>query len=37
VHKANVLQLSSGLFKRVCLEVAEEYPDVAWTTSTSTP
>jgi 3-isopropylmalate dehydrogenase len=29
VHKANVLQLSSGLFKRVCLEVAEHYPDVA--------
>jgi 3-isopropylmalate dehydrogenase len=29
VHKANVLQLSSGLFKRVCLEVAEKYPDVA--------
>jgi len=29
VHKANVLQLSSGLFKRVCLEVAERYPDVA--------
>ena len=28
VHKANVLQLSSGLFKRVCLEVAEDYPDV---------
>ena len=28
VHKANVLQLSSGLFKRVCLEVAEAYPDV---------
>jgi 3-isopropylmalate dehydrogenase len=28
VHKANVLQLSSGLFKRVCLEVAECYPDV---------
>jgi 3-isopropylmalate dehydrogenase len=28
VHKANVLQLSSGLFKRVCLEVAENYPDV---------
>ena len=23
VHKANVLQMSSGLFKRVCLEVAE--------------
>ena len=29
VHKANVLQLTSGLFRRVCLEVAEEYPDVA--------
>jgi 3-isopropylmalate dehydrogenase len=29
VHKANVLQLSSGLFKRVCLEVAQGYPDVA--------
>jgi 3-isopropylmalate dehydrogenase len=29
VHKANVLQLTSGLFKRVCLEVAEAYPDVA--------
>jgi len=28
VHKANVLQLSSGLFKRVCLEVADNYPDV---------
>jgi 3-isopropylmalate dehydrogenase len=29
VHKANVLPLSSGLFKRVCLEVAKNYPDVA--------
>jgi 3-isopropylmalate dehydrogenase len=29
VHKANVLQLSSGLFKKVCLEVGEGYPDVA--------
>ncbi|HEY0454714.1 isocitrate/isopropylmalate dehydrogenase family protein [Actinophytocola sp.] len=28
VHKANVLQLTSGLFKRICLEVAETYPDV---------
>ena len=28
VHKANVLWLSSGLFKGVCLEVAEAYPDV---------
>ncbi|CCG04234.1 isocitrate/isopropylmalate dehydrogenase family protein [Blastococcus saxobsidens] len=29
VHKANVLQLTSGLFKRVCLDMAEGYPDVA--------
>jgi 3-isopropylmalate dehydrogenase len=29
VHKANVLQLSSGLFKRVCLEVARDFPDVS--------
>jgi 3-isopropylmalate dehydrogenase len=29
VHKANVLQLSSGLFRRVCLEVAQHHPDVA--------
>jgi 3-isopropylmalate dehydrogenase len=29
VHKANVLQLSSGLFKRVSLEVAQGYPEVA--------
>jgi 3-isopropylmalate dehydrogenase len=28
VHKANVLRLSSGLFKKVCLEVAGGYPDV---------
>jgi 3-isopropylmalate dehydrogenase len=28
VHKANVLKLSSGLFEKVCLEVAEAYPDV---------
>jgi 3-isopropylmalate dehydrogenase len=28
VHKANVLPLTSGLFKRVCLEVAQSYPDV---------
>ena len=28
VHKANVLQLSSGLFKRVCLEVAADYPAI---------
>jgi len=29
VHKANVLQVTSGLFKHVCLEVAAGYPDVA--------
>jgi 3-isopropylmalate dehydrogenase len=28
VHKANVLQLTSGMFKRVCLEVGEDHPDV---------
>ncbi|TYP90713.1 isocitrate/isopropylmalate dehydrogenase family protein [Blastococcus xanthinilyticus] len=28
VHKANVLQLTSGLFTKVCLEVGEGYPDV---------
>src|SRR4051794_21188905 len=28
VHKANVLRLTSGLFKKVCLEVGEGYPDV---------
>jgi 3-isopropylmalate dehydrogenase len=28
VHKANVLQLSSGLFREICREVAADYPDV---------
>lgn len=28
VHKANVLRYTSGLFKDVCYEVAERYPDV---------
>ena len=28
VHKANVLPMTSGMFKRVCLEVADGYPDV---------
>lgn len=28
VHKANVLQHSDGLFRRVALEVAQEYPDI---------
>lgn len=29
VHKANVLRLTTGLFRTVCLEVAEDYPEVA--------
>jgi 3-isopropylmalate dehydrogenase len=29
VHKANVLQLSGGLFRDVCRQVAAGYPDVA--------
>ncbi|MEU6678841.1 isocitrate/isopropylmalate dehydrogenase family protein [Streptomyces sp. NPDC046925] len=28
VHKANVLKLTTGLFRSVCQEVAEDYPDV---------
>jgi 3-isopropylmalate dehydrogenase len=28
VHKANVLKLTTGLFRDVCREVAAEYPDV---------
>lgn len=28
VHKANVLRLTTGLFRDVCREVAEQYPDV---------
>ncbi len=28
VHKANVLRLTTGLFRDVCLEVAGRYPDV---------
>lgn len=28
VHKANVLRLTTGLFRDVCREVATEYPDV---------
>ncbi|MFD2215539.1 isocitrate/isopropylmalate dehydrogenase family protein [Metabacillus endolithicus] len=28
VHKANVIKLGTGLFKRVCLEVAQQYPEV---------
>ncbi|GIN20405.1 MAG TPA: isocitrate/isopropylmalate dehydrogenase family protein [Bacillus bacterium] len=29
VHKANVLRLSTGLFLKVCREVAQQYPKVA--------
>ncbi|WP_207843611.1 isocitrate/isopropylmalate dehydrogenase family protein [Williamsia soli] len=28
VHKANVLSMTTGLFRDVCLEVAQRYPDV---------
>lgn len=28
VHKANVIKLGTGLFKKVCLEVAKEYPEI---------
>lgn len=28
VHKANVLRMTTGMFKRICLEVAEQYPEV---------
>jgi 3-isopropylmalate dehydrogenase len=28
VHKANVLQMTTGLFRDVCREVAQQYPDV---------
>lgn len=28
VHKANVLRLTTGLFRRVALEVAQEFPDI---------
>lgn len=29
VHKANVLQLTTGLFRDVCREIAAQYPEVA--------
>ena len=28
VHKANVLKISDGLFREVCLQVAREFPDI---------
>jgi isocitrate/isopropylmalate dehydrogenase len=35
VPEANVLRPSSGLFEKVCLEVAEGYPDVEAGTATT--
>ncbi|MFJ8716158.1 isocitrate/isopropylmalate dehydrogenase family protein [Streptomyces violaceus] len=29
VHKANVLKLTTGLFRDVCREIARDYPDIA--------
>ena len=29
VHKANVLKLTTGLFRDVCYEIAEQYPEVS--------
>ncbi len=29
VHKANVLKMTTGLFRDVCREIAKEYPDVS--------
>ncbi len=37
VHKANVLKLTTGLFREVCREVALDYPDVSVDDFTSTP
>ena len=28
MHKANVLKLTTGLFRDVCREVAQDYPDI---------
>lgn len=30
IHKANIMKLSDGLFIRCCREVAENYPDIAY-------
>ncbi|MCL2134846.1 MAG: isocitrate/isopropylmalate dehydrogenase family protein [Candidatus Bathyarchaeota archaeon] len=30
IHKANVMRVTDGLFKRVCQEVAQNYPDVKY-------
>jgi homoisocitrate dehydrogenase len=29
VHKANVLKVTDGLFRQTCLELAEDYPEIA--------
>ncbi len=30
IHKANVMRVTDGLFKKVCAEVAKQYPDIAY-------
>ena len=31
IHKANVMRVTDGLFKRVCQETAKNYPDIKYT------
>ena len=37
VHKANVVRATDGLFLEAAKKVAKDYPDIEWTTRTSTP
>ncbi|MGE5556664.1 MAG: isocitrate/isopropylmalate dehydrogenase family protein [Methanocella sp.] len=30
IHKANVMRVTDGLFKKVCAEVAKQYPDITY-------
>jgi Isocitrate/isopropylmalate dehydrogenase len=30
IHKANVMRVTDGLFKKVCAETAKQYPDIAY-------
>ncbi len=30
IHKANVMRVTDGLFKKVCAETAQQYPDIAY-------
>jgi 3-isopropylmalate dehydrogenase len=30
IHKANVMRVTDGLFARVCREISEQYPDIAF-------